>query len=297
MSPTSPTGLGVAPLRLLLLALLLCLVPPAAAPPPPSAPTGLPGPPGTAPGPPAPQSEAPVLSLNLGLNFKIKVRSQGNPRLAAPTAPPGPPYPLPPGTPVPPTLPPPSGSGWPDAGDEPGSGTPPEEAGGWGGPAGHAGIAPPASPAGERDKELELDIAIDLTAGLDPEAGPGGAVPPTSLLRAPAGPRRPIPLIPGIKAGISELASKLSAAGECPTAEAGWGPRTQAPRTEGPPHHVCVSPQGSWCPRCPPGSATRRQAATGPRSRIRPAVALSQVRGSRSGGGGGEVLTPPQWLV
>ncbi|XP_037244179.1 proline-rich transmembrane protein 4 [Falco rusticolus] len=291
----SPMGLGAAPHLLLA---LLCLAPLTAAPPPPTAPTSLPGPLGTALGPPAPRSEAPVLSLNLGLNFKIKVRSQGNPRPAAPSAPPAPPYPLPPGTtgtPVPPTLLP-SGLGWPDSRDEPGSGVPPEEVGGWGGPPLRASTTPPASLAGEQDKELELDIAIDLTAGLEPEVGPGGAVPPTSLLWAHPSPRRPIPLIPGIKAGISELASKLSAAGFLvPTAPprvghevpGGNGSQEQDQAGSG------AEPALSSPTAHPPG----RQP---PRGTVPPSAAASAcTQGSTCGSGGpdpqGAPATPLSW--
>ncbi|XP_055663653.1 proline-rich transmembrane protein 4 [Falco peregrinus] len=285
----SPMGLGAAPYLLLA---LLCLAPLTAAPPPPTAPTSLPGPLGTAPGPPAPRSEAPVLSLNLGLNFKIKVRSQGNPRPAAPSAPPAPPYPLPPGTtgtPVPLTLLP-SGLGWPDSRDEPGSGVPPEEVGGWGGPPLRASTTPPASLAGEQDKELELDIAIDLTAGLEPEVGPGGAVPPTSLLWAHPSPRRPIPLIPGIKAGISELASKLSAAGFLvPTAPPRVG--HEVPGGNGSQEQ---DQAGSGAePAHPPG----RQP---PRGTVPPSAAASAcTQGSTCGSGGpdpqGAPATPLSW--
>ncbi|XP_055567948.1 proline-rich transmembrane protein 4 [Falco cherrug] len=285
----SPMGLGAAPHLLLA---LLCLAPLTAAPPPPTAPTSLPGPLGTALGPPAPRSEAPVLSLNLGLNFKIKVRSQGNPRPAAPSAPPAPPYPLPPGTtgtPVPPTLLP-SGLGWPDSRDEPGSGVSPEEVGGWGGPPLRASTTPPASLAGEQDKELELDIAIDLTAGLEPEVGPGGAVPPTSLLWAHPSHRRPIPLIPGIKAGISELASKLSAAGFLvPTAPPRVG--HEVPGGNGSQEQ---DQAGSGAePAHPPG----RQP---PRGTVPPSAAASAcTQGSTCGSGGpdpqGAPATPLSW--
>ncbi|XP_062348562.1 proline-rich transmembrane protein 4 [Cinclus cinclus] len=175
---------GAAAPRLLLA--LLWMAGPAAAPRPPSSP------PGTPPGPPAPHSESPVLSLNLGLNFKIKVRSQGGPRPPAPPTPPEPPR-----SAAPPTL--------PDPGDEQGSAGPPEEAGGWGGPPGRGVTTPPQGRP--RDKQLELDIAIDLTAGLDsPLAGSGAAVPPTTLLGGPSGRPRFLP-------GLSKLAGRLSAAG------------------------------------------------------------------------------------
>ncbi|XP_033919199.1 proline-rich transmembrane protein 4 [Melopsittacus undulatus] len=135
-SAMSPVGPGTAPCLLLA---LLCLPP-------------IYG---------APHSDAPpVLSLNLGLNFKLKVRSRGPPR---PTS-----------HPQPHSLPP-LGSGW-DPGDEMGSGTPPLEMGGFG------GVPPPkGTPTSEEHKGLELDIAIDLTAGLDPKVGS----PPTSLLQGP----------------------------------------------------------------------------------------------------------------
>lgn len=220
MSPRSPSGLGPAP-RLLLTLLCLARHAVTAAPP---LPTGLPGPPGTAPGPPASPSDPPVLSFNLGLNFKIKVRSQGSPPNPGTS-------PAPPGAPALTAL----GSGWPEPGDEPGSGTPPEETGGWGGRA--TPSPPPAPQTGKRDKELELDVTIDLTAGLDPKVGAGGAVPPppTSFLGAPPGPPPPLALIPA----ISELASKLGVTGECPVAAMGWGPPCHTRRN---PSHVCVCP-------------------------------------------------------
>lgn len=182
--------------------------------------------PGTASALPA-RSEDPVLSLNLGLNFKIKVRSQGSYRPAVPSAEPPPPDPAPPGlwTELPP------GSGWLGADD------PEDGAGGWDSsealeptaqlwaaaravPRG-AGLATPAGAGRERSKELEFKIDIDLTAGLDQERG----APPTSLLRQQApGTRWRYPLLPSLRAGISEIASQLGASGEytTPSATAGW---------------------------------------------------------------------------
>ncbi|XP_077196709.1 proline-rich transmembrane protein 4 [Paroedura picta] len=174
----------------------------------------------------SPRSEAPALSLNLGLNFKIKVRSQGKgpvgegPRGA--TADPG----LPPAHSQAPgsrlwaeAL---GGSGWlgPGLAEELPSGP-----GGWTwegspGPAEphllassptaqppltlwprliRKGLAVPAV-AGEDSRELEFKIDIDLTAGMGKEVGlaPNGS-----------GPGRPLPLLPGLRVGIAELAGKL----------------------------------------------------------------------------------------
>ncbi|TRZ14529.1 hypothetical protein HGM15179_012556 [Zosterops borbonicus] len=202
MSPMSPV-LGVAAPRLLLA--LLCVSGPAAAPPPPS------GTPGTPAGPPAPPSDSPLLSLNLGLNFKLKVRSQGAPRPPAPPTAPGAPR-----SAAPPTL--------ADPGDEQGSAGAPEEPGGSGGPPGRG-----ATTGRPRDKQLELDIAIDLRAGLDPPPGGSGpAVPPTRLLGGPPGRPRPLP-------GLSELAGRLSAAGECPGPPKPEQPPPGPPKPQQPP--------------------------------------------------------------
>lgn len=187
----------------------------------------------TSPAPPetpttlSPRSEAPALSLNLGLNFKIKVRSQGKapagegPRGA--TADPG----------LPPThsqapgshlwaeaL---GGSGWwgPGPAEELPSGP-----GGWGWEGSPGGPAEPHLPAssptpqppltrwprlsrkglvaptaGDDSRELEFKIDIDLTAGLGKEAGlaPNGSGPPG----------RHLPLLPGLRVGIAEIASRL----------------------------------------------------------------------------------------
>ncbi|XP_064512884.1 inosine-5'-monophosphate dehydrogenase 1a-like isoform X2 [Pseudopipra pipra] len=252
MSPRSPVAGGAAP-RLLLA--LLCLAPPAAAPPPPSSP------PGTAPGPPAPHSDPPVLSLNLGLNFKIKVRSQGGPR--PPTPPGAPKTPGSPRTPAPPTL--------PDPGDEQGSATTLEEAGGWGGPPGRGGTTP--APGRPRDKQLELDIAIDLTAGLDPPAG--RAVRPTSLLGGPPGAPRLLP-------GLSELAGRLSAAGFLfPTVSPKIGP-------EGGNGSLELEEPGSGDePALPRGRQSSRGAAPPP------AAASACTPGSACGSGGPDPQSPP----
>ncbi|KAL8222610.1 UNVERIFIED_CONTAM: hypothetical protein K2H54_077616, partial [Gekko kuhli] len=178
----------------------------------------------------SPRSEAPALSLNLGLNFKIKVRSQGKgpavgegPRGAA-TADPG----LPPARSQPPSsrfwaeaL---GGSGW--LGPGPAEELPSGPGGGWAwegspGPAeprlpassptstpqlpftlwprlSRKGLAAPA--AGEDSRELEFKIDIDLTAGVGKEAGlaPNGS-----------GPGRHLPLLPGLRVGIAEIASRL----------------------------------------------------------------------------------------
>ncbi|XP_074818904.1 proline-rich transmembrane protein 4 [Natator depressus] len=228
----------------------------------------------------------PALSLNLGLNFKIKVWSQGSFRLADPSAEPALADLLPADTAdpissanfLPPAnrflakLPPGEalsgssstpGSGWlmtssadepsPDASHGPGSWG--ETAGDWDGspvpqfrssPGGRppnttpfesellepvptaqlslfrpvlgsqpdvmlpaASQPTPASSRQGRSKGLEFKINIDLTAGLDQEVG----APPTHVLSARGGKgqgtRWKYPLLPSLKAGISEIASKL----------------------------------------------------------------------------------------
>ncbi|KAJ7329402.1 hypothetical protein JRQ81_015576 [Phrynocephalus forsythii] len=184
---------------------------------------------------PAPSSEeAPApLSLNLGLNFKIKVHSQGKSRPGEGTA----------GTPsarpaAPTRSPAPGaprlwaeslgGSGWP--GPSPAEEELPSEPGGWawGGPFEArgpqpdpwaaaptpqrpfslwprlVGQGPPAPPEEGESKELEFKIDIDLTAGLGKE---GAAAPNGSSLG------RQYPLLPGLTVGIKEIASKLGAPG------------------------------------------------------------------------------------
>ncbi|XP_067391794.1 proline-rich transmembrane protein 4 [Emydura macquarii macquarii] len=226
------------------------------------------------------RGQDPVLSLNLGLNFKIKVRSQGSFRPASPSPepaladlPPADMADLIPSTgfltpanrfrtellpgealPGPPSAP---GSGWLGTGsaDEPSPEASQRGPGSWAGspaprfrsspggrlqsstafeseflelaPTAQLSSFPPGpgappeamSPAARqpslagsprgRSKELEFKINIDLTAGLDQEMG----APPTGVLPARGGKdlgtRRKYPLIPGLKAGISELASKL----------------------------------------------------------------------------------------
>ncbi|XP_008172372.2 proline-rich transmembrane protein 4 isoform X2 [Chrysemys picta bellii] len=222
------------------------------------------------------QGADPLLSLNLGLNFKIKVRSQGSFRPAGPSAEPSladlPPADtpdpissanfLPPGEALSGSSSTP-GSGWlvtgsadepsPDASHRPGGWG--ETAADWDGspvprfrsspggrppsttpfeseflePVPTAQLAsfrpvlgsqpdvmlqaarqptPASSPRG-RSQGLEFQINIDLTAGLDQEVG----APPTHVLPAKGGKgpgtRWKYPLLPSLKAGISEIASKL----------------------------------------------------------------------------------------
>ncbi|CAI5786758.1 Hypothetical predicted protein [Podarcis lilfordi] len=63
-----------------------------------------------------------------------------------------------------------------------------------------------AAPVGEDSKELEFKIDIDLTAGLGKE---GGLAPNSSS----GGAARRYPLLPGLRVGISEIASKLGGPG------------------------------------------------------------------------------------
>ncbi|XP_039353098.1 proline-rich transmembrane protein 4 [Mauremys reevesii] len=212
----------------------------------------------------------PLLSLNLGLNFKIKVKSQGSFRPAGPSTEPAladlPPAEmadpissanfLTPGEALSGSSSAP-GSGWlvtgsadepsPDASHSPGSWG--ETAADWDGspvprfrssPRGHppsttpfeseflepvptarlssfrpdvmlpaARQPTPASSPRGRSQGLEFHINIDLTAGLDQEVG----APPTHVLPARGGKgpgtRWKVPLLPSLKAGISEIASKL----------------------------------------------------------------------------------------
>ncbi|TFK00891.1 ATP synthase subunit s-like protein [Platysternon megacephalum] len=196
----------------------------------------------------------PLLSLNLGLNFKIKVKSQGSFRPAGPSAEPAL-ADLPTAAPISSAdfLTPGEalsgsssapGSGWlatgsadepsPDASHSPGSWG--ETAADWDGspvprfrssprgrppnttpleseflepvPTARLASSPASSPRG-RSQGLEFQINIDLTAGLDQEVG----APPTHVLPARGGKgpgtRWKYPLLPSLKAGISEIASKL----------------------------------------------------------------------------------------
>ncbi|KAH1187611.1 hypothetical protein KIL84_020360 [Mauremys mutica] len=217
----------------------------------------------------------PLLSLNLGLNFKIKVKSQGSFRPAGPSAEPAladlPPAEmaepissanfLTPGEALSGSSSAP-GSGWlvtgsadepsPDASHSPGSWG--ETAADWDGspvprfrssPGGRppsttpfeseflepvptarlssfrpdvmlpaARQPTPASSPRGRSQGLEFHINIDLTAGLDQEVG----APPTHILPASGGKgpgtRWKFPLLPSLKAGISEIASKLGTSSE-----------------------------------------------------------------------------------
>ncbi|XP_033018879.1 proline-rich transmembrane protein 4 [Lacerta agilis] len=175
-------------------------------------------------------SEAPGLSLNLGLNFKIKVRGKGR-------AGEGPAGTKPPAQPAAPTHSQVPGAGhfWAEAlggsgwqASIPAEELPPGPGGwAWGGPPAHAdpdlpGPGPTlqhpltlwprltekalAAPVGEDSKELEFKIDIDLTAGLGKE---GGLAPNNSSI----GTARRYPLLPGLRVGISEIASKLGGPG------------------------------------------------------------------------------------
>lgn len=170
-----------------------------------------------------PHSEAPALSLNLGLNFKIKLRSQGQGRLADAG---------PREASVRPRLPPThsqalgnrfwpealGGSGWMSTGpaDEL-----PSSPGRWGWDRSRAHAIPTPQhpgtlwpkltekglvvPTSEHDKEIEFKIDIDLTAGL----GQDGGLAPNSSVAS-----RRYTLFPGLRVGISEIASRLGAPGK-----------------------------------------------------------------------------------
>ncbi|XP_062990536.1 proline-rich transmembrane protein 4 [Elgaria multicarinata webbii] len=193
--------------------------------------------PSTSPAPPVTptllptHSEPPALSLNLGLNFKIKVRSPGKGRPGegpgGASAKPG----LPPTWPAAPTRSQAAGSrfwtealggsGWlgPGPAEELPSG-PSRWA--WDGAPARAAPGPTLQhplplwprlaekglplPAGEDSKELEFKIDIDLTAGLGKE----GSLAPNS---SGSGTGWRYPLLPGLSVGISEIASKLGAPG------------------------------------------------------------------------------------
>ncbi|XP_053114042.1 proline-rich transmembrane protein 4 isoform X1 [Hemicordylus capensis] len=191
-------------------------------------PTGLPDPP-----------DPPALSLNLGLNFKIKVRSQGKgwpgEGPGGASAKPG----LPPTQPAAPThsqapvgrfwAEAPGGSGW--LGGGPADELPPGP-GGWAWDA-SPGQADPdlqapaptpqqpltlwprlaekglAGPPGEESKELEFKIDIDLMAGLGKE----GRLAANSSGGGGGTNGRQYQLLPGLRLGISEIASRLGAPG------------------------------------------------------------------------------------
>ncbi|CAM5086503.1 unnamed protein product [Eretmochelys imbricata] len=316
---------------------LLCLVPPgssatgalaemrqtgasARAQPPSAAQGALPKTPLTASELPA-RGTDPALSLNLGLNFKIKVWSQGSFRLADPSAEPALADLLPADTAdpissasfLPPAnrflaeLPPGEalsgssstpGSGWlmtgsadepsPDASHGPGSWG--ETAGDWDGspvpqfrssPGGRppsttpfeseflepvptarlslfrpvlgsqpdvmlpaASQPTPASSRRGRSKGLEFKINIDLTAGLDQEVG----APPTHVLPARGGKgqgtRWKYPLLPSLKAGISEIASKLGTSSFFgPTLPPDWHQERRGPQERNSTDSVWDQPQ------------------------------------------------------
>ncbi|XP_068045373.1 proline-rich transmembrane protein 4 [Anomalospiza imberbis] len=127
-------------------------------------------------------SDSPVLSLNLGLNFKIKVRSQGGPRPPAPPTPPSAPKsPAPPRSAVPPTL--------PDPGEEQGSAGPPEERG-WTPPRGARG-RPCALPASWGAPPDAPDSCRASRSWPGDSAPPGSCFPRGPPRSAPRGATRP----------------------------------------------------------------------------------------------------------